>query len=300
LVYSPAGDRLAAFVGSAVVLLDPAAGRTLWGPTTAFPSSVRGLRAFTPDGAVLVLHNGGAALDAATGRPAGVPDDNPLAWLTTLPHRSERFAMQPLDPYPAVSPCRRWVLVAASNELVEVPTARRVPFAWLVPPAAVDDSPYRALAAHTARAVGPDGTVLIEVGRRLAVYREADLTAATARVRPLDLGPPPPPSPTGFLARLFGPPPSPPPPLVLPERVEVAPVAVLDVPDESAAAFTPDGGTLLTAGADGLARAWDTAGGRPRATLDLGVGPLTAVTVSQDGLRAAAAGTGGVAVWDLD
>jgi len=76
----------------------------------------------------------------------------------------------------------------------------------------------------------------------------------------------------------------------------------LSHPDEATAvAFTPDGRRLLSACHDGLLRIWDAATGQQVTGYDWGIGGLTAITVSPDGLTAAVAGQKGqVAVFDLD
>jgi WD40 repeat protein len=63
-------------------------------------------------------------------------------------------------------------------------------------------------------------------------------------------------------------------------------------------AFTPDGGTLLTGGADGLVKVWDPAG-RLRHTFDWQVGEVGAVAFAPDGLTAAAGGVETILVWDV-
>lgn len=69
----------------------------------------------------------------------------------------------------------------------------------------------------------------------------------------------------------------------------------------NAVAFTPDGRRLLTAGNDGLVRAWDVATGGLVTEWDFAVGPVTAVAVACDGLTASAGGSQGrIVVWDLD
>jgi WD40 repeat protein len=79
-----------------------------------------------------------------------------------------------------------------------------------------------------------------------------------------------------------------------------------------ALAFTPDGRQLVAGSAIGTVRLWDVpdlpqptgdvpAARRPRAVYDFGIGPVTAVAVSADGLTAAAGGaTGRVVVWDVE
>lgn len=66
------------------------------------------------------------------------------------------------------------------------------------------------------------------------------------------------------------------------------------------AVYTPDGRRLITVSKD-TARVWDTKTWSCERTFAWKVGPLRAVAVSPDGLRAAVAGdTGRVVVWDLD
>src|SRR5207253_11438553 len=63
-------------------------------------------------------------------------------------------------------------------------------------------------------------------------------------------------------------------------------------------AFTPDGQTLLTGGADALVKLWDTAG-RLRHSFDWQVGEVGAVAFAPDGLTAAAGGYETILVWDV-
>jgi WD40 repeat protein len=63
-------------------------------------------------------------------------------------------------------------------------------------------------------------------------------------------------------------------------------------------AFTPDGETLLTGGADGLVKLWDPAG-RLRHTFDWKIGDVGAVAFAPDGLTAAAGGYETILVWDV-
>lgn len=96
--------------------------------------------------------------------------------------------------------------------------------------------------------------------------------------------------------------PSIPPQLILPSGAERI----------DALAFTPDGRTILAGSAVGQLRVWDvpdfpqhgdesSPAPLPHAQFDWGIGPVTALVVSSDGLLAAAGGaTGLVVVWDLD
>lgn len=79
-----------------------------------------------------------------------------------------------------------------------------------------------------------------------------------------------------------------------------------------ALAFTPDGRTIMAGSAVGHIRVWDVPdfpqhdeesppAPTPRAQFDWGIGPVTALGVSSDGLLAAAGGASGlVVVWDLE
>jgi WD40 repeat protein len=63
-------------------------------------------------------------------------------------------------------------------------------------------------------------------------------------------------------------------------------------------AFTPDGETLLTGGADGLVKLWEP-DGRLRHIFDFKIGEVGAVAFSPDGLTAAAGGYETILVWDV-
>lgn len=66
-------------------------------------------------------------------------------------------------------------------------------------------------------------------------------------------------------------------------------------------AVTPDGAQILAAMNNGTVRVWYAAAGEAGKTLNWRIGALSAVAVSHDGLKAAAAGTKGrVVVWDVD
>jgi WD40 repeat protein len=67
----------------------------------------------------------------------------------------------------------------------------------------------------------------------------------------------------------------------------------------SATCFLPNG-TLLSAGADGTARLWDTGTARELACFDWKLGALSHAAVSADGALAAVAGERGIVVWDLE
>ena len=64
--------------------------------------------------------------------------------------------------------------------------------------------------------------------------------------------------------------------------------------------FHPGGRLLLTGGAAGTVGVWDVASWSPVSTFRWGTGPVYALAVAPDGLRAAAAGQGGAVIWDLD
>lgn len=65
-------------------------------------------------------------------------------------------------------------------------------------------------------------------------------------------------------------------------------------------AYTPDG-RLLSCGTDSFVRTWDGHSGRPLDAHDWEVGPLTALTVAPDGMRAAVGSKDGrIFIWDID
>lgn len=69
----------------------------------------------------------------------------------------------------------------------------------------------------------------------------------------------------------------------------------------NAVAVTPDGTRLLSASHDGAIRTWDANTGASGPSFEWGIGPVTALVFSPDGLTCAAAGlSGNVVVWDVD
>jgi len=64
-------------------------------------------------------------------------------------------------------------------------------------------------------------------------------------------------------------------------------------------AFTRDGETLLTGGADGLVKFWDR-DGRLKHTFDWKIGDVGAVAFAPDGLTAAAGGFEKILIWDVE
>src|SRR5207249_476222 len=64
-------------------------------------------------------------------------------------------------------------------------------------------------------------------------------------------------------------------------------------------AFTRDGDTLLTGGADGLVKLWDL-NGQLKHSFDWRIGDVNAVAFAPDGLTAAAGGFEKILIWDVE
>jgi WD40 repeat protein len=68
-----------------------------------------------------------------------------------------------------------------------------------------------------------------------------------------------------------------------------------------AVGFMPDGRSIVSAGADGIVRVWDSTSGAQTRSFDWGIGKVCAAAVSPDGMLCAAGGENGkVVVWDVD
>jgi WD40 repeat protein len=65
-------------------------------------------------------------------------------------------------------------------------------------------------------------------------------------------------------------------------------------------AYSRDGRRLFSGSEDGLVKCWDTLSGAELRSYDWRIGKVRAVAVAPDGLTAAAAGDGVVAVWDVE
>jgi WD40 repeat protein len=65
--------------------------------------------------------------------------------------------------------------------------------------------------------------------------------------------------------------------------------------------FMPDGRAVVSAGADGVVRVWDSTTGAETRSFDWGIGKVCAAAVSPDGMLCAAGGENGkIVVWDVD
>jgi WD40 repeat protein len=71
-------------------------------------------------------------------------------------------------------------------------------------------------------------------------------------------------------------------------------------PGTTCACFSPNGSLLASGGLDGTVRFWDPATGNERAALNWEVGEIRSLAFAADGMRAAAGGTRGVMIWDVD
>jgi len=83
-------------------------------------------------------------------------------------------------------------------------------------------------------------------------------------------------------------------------RLGKVPKPDLGLPDIDCLAFTPDGKTLVSGGADKVVTLWDTVTGKNRQRLEGHISTVTAIAITPDGKRMASGSNDGtVIVWDL-
>jgi WD40 repeat protein len=283
LTFAPDGQTVATIGGESrfVILRDPLTGdpKKSFGATYTPPVAAV---VFAPDGKYLawVDRSGGVCVWAAD-----PPGTAPAAVLSTTHSTSKMLAFDPTGDR----------LVTAGNLSVE----------WWNHPAetAAPRKPTgteRRQSRGAARAIAytPDGELFLVGGRELEIWKP-DLATPVGFV-PLQ---------RGEVRTMVASPDSSRVACVVKNTVRVCRLAdrkweaTLHTGREMiyAAAFTPDGRSILTAGADGSVRFWDTTTWREARRFDWGIGKIHLAAFAPDGLTCAAAGEkGGVVVWDVD